>query len=224
MEKDPGRMLNAALAATACLAGALLLFFYTVAVGAGEYIPRDAYKYQRDLIRNARVVWGLDAPVATFAAQIHQESLWRPDARSPFAAGLAQFTPSTATWIAGVYPESLGAAQPYSPAWALRALVTYDKHLWDRTSGADSCERFAFTLSAYNGGAGWVARDKRLTASSGSDPSRWFGHVEKFNAGRAGWAFKENRGYPSRILLKLQPLYEMWGIATDCTGRFYVGH
>src|SRR5688572_15590130 len=46
-------------------------------------IPPDAKRYKRDLIRNARAIWGLDAPTSTFAAQIHQESGWRVDAKSP---------------------------------------------------------------------------------------------------------------------------------------------
>lgn len=183
---------------------------------AAESIPRDAYKFQRELTRNARAVWGLNAPIAVFAAQIHQESLWRTDAKSPYAGGLAQFTPGTAKWIAGAYPADLKSAAPFNPSWALRALVQYDQHLFTRVSGRTSCDRWAFTLSGYNGGPGWVTRDKALTRKNGADPERWFGHVEKFNAGRAKWAFKENRGYPRRILLVLQPLYTQWGVNVRC--------
>lgn len=65
-------------------------------------IPVEARQYQRELTRNARAVWGLNAPVSTFAAQIHQESQWNARARSPVGAqGLAQFMPATASWIAG---------------------------------------------------------------------------------------------------------------------------
>ena len=205
--------------------GADLLLVVLVALGCGvptstpaaEFVPRDARIYQRDLTRNARAVWGLTAPIALFAAQIHQESRWRPNAKSPYAGGLAQFTPDTAQWIAGVYASTLGDAQPFNPAWALRALVTYDLHLWRRTSGATACDRWAFTLAGYNGGPGWITRDKRLAKQRGADPERWFGHVEKHNAGRAGHFFAENRGYPVRILLVLQPLYAGWGHAVNCT-------
>ena len=34
-------------------------------------IPARAGQYRAVLIREARAVWGLDAPTATFAAQIH---------------------------------------------------------------------------------------------------------------------------------------------------------
>jgi hypothetical protein len=178
-------------------------------------VPREAVQYQRDLIRNARFAWGIDAPVATFAAQIHQESRWRPAAVSPVgAAGLAQFMPATATWISGAY--RMGAAEPYNPAWALRALVTYDRHLWDRIKAADSCSRMAMTLSAYNGGLGWVYRDQQLAARSQIDRGRWFGHVELVNAGRSQAAIRENRGYPRNILMRWQPIYANWGGGITC--------
>lgn len=96
-------------------------------------IPVEARQYQRELTRNARVVWGLNAPVSTFAAQIHQESQWNARARSPVGAqGLAQFMPATASWIAGIYPDQLKDHQPYNPSWAMRALVRYNRWHWQR--------------------------------------------------------------------------------------------
>lgn len=180
---------------------------------AGAQVPRDAEKYRRDITRNARLVWGLDAPVATFAAQVEQESAFREDAKSYVgASGLAQFMPATAKWISGVYPD-LDPPAPQNPAWALRALVTYDRHLWERVGGADDCQRMAKTLSAYNGGPGWVTRDERLAAERGLDPSLWFGSVETVNAGRSPANWKENRGYPRRILQTIAPRYVAagWG-------------
>ncbi len=180
-------------------------------------VPRGALPYQRDLTRNAHTVWGLEAPVATFAAQIHQESRWNDQAKSPVgASGIAQFMPATATWISGAY--QLGAAQPTNPGWALRALVTYDKHLWDRVQqAATDCDRMAMALSSYNGGLGWVYRDQKLAAANGADPKVWFGQVERFNAGRAAAAFAENRGYPRIILTRWQPIYAGWGGGIVCS-------
>jgi soluble lytic murein transglycosylase-like protein len=66
----------------------------------------------------------------TFAAQLHQESGWRPDAVSPVGAqGLAQFMPATADWISQLMP-GLNSREPFNPAWAIRALVSYDRWLW----------------------------------------------------------------------------------------------
>ncbi|WP_350317208.1 transglycosylase SLT domain-containing protein [Pectobacterium aroidearum] len=179
-------------------------------------IPADARRYQSELTRNARVVWGLDAPVATFAAQIHQESTWKTNARSPVGAqGLAQFMPATSTWIAGIYRAELGANQPYNPAWAMRALVRYNLWHWQRISAtASNCDRMAFTLSAYNGGLGWVQRDRQLATQRGLDSSRYWEQVERVNAGRSAANFRENRGYPDRIIHRWQPLYAAagWGL------------
>ena len=179
-------------------------------------IPRAALQHQRTLIQNARFVFGLNAPIAILAAQVHQESGWRTDAQSKYAGGLAQFTPSTADWISQKFPYELGENQPFNPAWALRALARYDKFLYDRQpNAATECDRWAFTLSGYNGGEGWVNRDKRLAAMNRKDIKRWWGHVELYSP-RAAWAIKENRDYPRRILLQRQPSYLVWGLGVTC--------
>jgi len=174
-------------------------------------IPQNALRYRAELIRNARSVWGLDAPVTTFAAQVHQESGWRANAKSPVGAqGMAQFMPATGAWIAKLFPE-LAANEPYNPSWALRALVTYDRYLWDRLEAVSACDHMAMTLSAYNGGLGWVRRDGRLAASQGLAANIWWDNVETVNAGRTAANWRENRGYPRRILRKLSPLYAQAG-------------
>lgn len=197
------------------LARFAVLLFVVAPAFAVDVIPREALRYERDLIRNARALWGIDAPIATFAGQIHQESAWRANAKSIYAGGLAQFTPDTANWISGAYSRDLGDNQPFNPTWALRALVIYDKHLWDRVAARAQCDRMAFVLSGYNGGPGWVDRDKKLAASRGADPLRWFGNVE-LHSGRSLAAFKENRDYPRKILLRWQPLYVLWGPGVLC--------
>lgn len=178
-------------------------------------VPRDALRHQRELTRNARATWGMDAPVSVFAAQIHQESRWLSDAKSAVGAqGIAQFMPQTATWISGAY--KLGEPQPYNTNWALRAMVTYDRYLWQRIATAMPCDRMAMTLSAYNGGLGWLYRDQELAAKRGADRTRWFGSVALFNAGRSSANFKENRNYPVSILVKRQPVYSSWGGVIPC--------
>ena len=184
------------------IAAALIcaLLGYSLAAGAQE-IPRAAQQYRRDLARNAHMIWGLNAPVATFAAQIHQESGWRPDARSPFAHGLAQFTSATADWIGDLDP-ALAAADTGNPVWALRALVRYDAWLYARVPAASNapCARMSQTLRAYNGGLGWLQKEAKT--------------------GRPCAAFRslancrENLGYPQRILTRYEPIYVRagWGL------------
>lgn len=168
---------------------------------------------QPELTRVARYHYGLEAPIATLAGLVHQESRWRSDATSPVGAqGLTQFMPDTTTWIASLYPD-LADAQPFDPRWAIRAMVQYTVWLNARIQAAGPCEQWAFVLSAYNGGLGWVYRDKRLASAKGAEPLAWFDSVERFNAGRSAANFRENRHYPSLILQRWEPLYRRagWG-------------
>lgn len=195
-------------------------FFAVVAIlvsvfAVAQPIPQAAHQYRADLTRNAQFYWGINAPVATFAGQIHQESAWRANAKSPFASGLAQFTPDTAKWIAGAYPRDLAGFETSNPIQSIRALVIYDKHLASRIDAATSCDLMAFALAAYNGGLGWIQRDKMLATAAGDNPRLWFGHVEKHSK-RADWAMKENRDYPRKILTRHQRLYSSWGPGIHC--------
>lgn len=173
-----------------------------------QTIPREALQYKAALKRTAHMLWGLDAPVATFAAQIHQESRWRLAARSPVGAlGLAQFMPSTAEWIGGLDAQ-LAAREPLNPTWALRALVRYDRWLWDRLPVAeDECQRMAFVLTAYNGGLGWVYKRQRL----GAAPGVCLGATCRINPGVSPQSQLENQHYPELILQRYEPLYASWG-------------
>lgn len=129
-------------------------------------MPRAALQYQAQLTREARYAFGMDGPIAMLGGQIHQESGYDPNAKSAFASGLAQFTPGTAAWIAGLYKD-LGPASPLDPTWALRALVTYDKRLYDSAPFAkDDCNRWAYVLSSYNGGLGNLQRDIGICKAS----------------------------------------------------------
>ncbi|MBU1692292.1 MAG: lytic transglycosylase domain-containing protein [Gammaproteobacteria bacterium] len=175
-------------------------------------VPAPALQYRAPLTRNAHAVWGLDAPIATFAAQIHQESGWNSNAKSAYAGGLAQFTPATATWISGVYSRELGDNQPFNPSWAMRALVTYDRRLFNQVKGASECDRMAFALAAYNGGLGWVYKRQKLSAL----PGRCFDATCEINPGITAANQKENSHYPRVILLKWQTIYAQWGRGVSC--------
>ena len=207
-----------------CGAAALLLLgLLCIAplANAADAIPQQAARYRADLTRCARLYWGFEAPVATFAAQVHQESRWREDARSPVGAqGLTQFMPATAKWMGNVDPE-LAGAQPFNPGWALRALAAYDRWLWERVRASTPCDRMAMALSAYNGGLGWIAKDKAMAARNGYEPLDWFDSVESFNSGRNAAAFRENRHYPRRILYELEPLYHDAGWGKGACDAYY---
>lgn len=193
-------------------AGALLLW---PAGARAQSIPAEAYQYKRDLIRSGRNVWGMDAPTATMAGQIHQESRWRAVAASSVGAvGIAQFMPSSARWIQGVYPAEL-AGDVLSPEWGIRALVRYDRHLWDRTDALDGCERMAFSLASYNGGEGWTRKRQRLSPN----PRVCLFATCEINPGITPANQRENSGYPKRILITLEPLYVQAGFGPGACTR-----
>jgi soluble lytic murein transglycosylase-like protein len=195
-------------------------FFLLVAGGAAfadtstssgrtvEEPPRAALKYRRDLVRNAHQVWGLDAPVAVFAAQVHQESGWKPAAVSRVGAvGMTQFMPSTADWMRQTFP-SLAGGEATNPVWALRALVTYDKWLYERVGGETEFDRLWAALRAYNGGLGHWQME---AASARPATDRIAIDAACGHARRSAKFCPENLGYPNRIMLVIQPRYLGWG-------------
>ncbi len=196
------------LAAAALLV--LVCALLALALPARAQVPQAAQQYRAVLVRTAHAAWGLDAPVAVFAAQIHQESGWRPQAVSGVGAqGLAQFMPATTRWIAGM-DAALAAQQPFSPAWALRALVTYDRWLYDRTPARYTPkDRMWVALRGYNGGLGhWQAE---AAATGAARPTRAQVDAACGRAKRAPVHCRENLDYPYRILVAIQPRYAAWG-------------
>lgn len=176
-------------------------------------VPPAAQAYKAPLRREAQRIWGLGAPVATFAAQVHQESHWRADARSAVgASGLVQVMPATADWLGRINPD-LAEPAPLNPTWALRALVSYDLWLWQRVKAADDdCQHMAYVLSAYNGGLGWVYKRQRLS----SQPGICMGETCRINPGVSPASQQENQRYPELILLRYELIYQPWG-ARSCS-------
>lgn len=171
-------------------------------------IPRAALKHRADLVRIAHSVWGLDAPIAVFAAQIHQESGWNPEAVSRVGArGMAQFMPATARWWCQVNGLSDATCQPNNPVWAMRALVGYDKWLYARVKGTSELDRLWAALRSYNGGLGHWQAEARLAGSY----DRRAVDAACGRAKRSAVHCTENLGYPRRILITLQGRYLAWG-------------
>lgn len=193
------------LLAAACFAGFLLLTNH-----AHAQIPPAANNFRLPLTTFAKATWGPTAPVASFAAQVHQESGWRANAKSPVGAyGMTQFMPATSDWISKLFPNELGDNAPGNPMWSLRALVKYDKWLYDRVKGPEPCERMAFAMSAYNGGLGYVYKRQKLSGR----PLVCFGATCVINPGIHPANQRENEHYPVRILKEVTPRYVKagWG-------------
>src|ERR1051325_2834345 len=174
-------------------------------------IPPAAYTYQQMLHEEVERMWGPDKPpdvIGVSAGTIHQESAWNCLAQSPFAKGLAQFTDPTWADMIKRDPSIAELGDVWNPHAAIRAMVTYHHSLWSQFSAVRLAdERWAFVLSSYNGGLGWVHRDQKLCAQyPGVDPNLWFGNVE-LHSERSPEAMKENRAYPRAILKRWLPLY-----------------
>lgn len=195
----------------------LLALLLAPALAAADGVPRAAKHYQRTLTKVIVQEWGAGGSAARAAAQIHQESAWREGARSwAGAEGWAQFMPATARWIAEIYPD-LGPAQPYSVAWAFRAMARYDGHLFARTLGHTHCDRWWATLRAYNGGLGHL----RAEARQADDPfDRDSVAAACGSARRSAVHCPENTGYPERILQRWEPVYLAagWRGRPTCAG------
>lgn len=198
----------------------LLLTAHLVwAVGSVAGVPQACTKYQALLTKTVARYLGPAAPTAAFAGQMMQESSCNAGAHSGVGAqGLTQFMPDTARWI-GELDGTLAPANPNDPAWSLRAMVVYDNWLAHRNPGKTECSTYAFALSSYNGGEGWLHRDQARAVAYGFDPSVWFGAVEETpDMRRSLSAITENRGYPKRILETLQPRFTLsgWGRSVAC--------
>lgn len=190
------------------ISGFVICLLLVGSVAFAQSVPMKANDYRRDLTRISRSVWGMEAPVSSLAAQIHQESGWNPNARSHAGAlGLTQFMPRTARDVAEQYGDT---ALPFDPRWSMLAQSRYMRDIYNRQQGINACERFAFALSGYNGGERWVQRRRALS----DDPLRCLGATCDINPGILASNQKENREYSRRILIKLTPLYYEagWGI------------
>lgn len=189
-------------------------------------IPEAFARYRRAIeTESVRIMGPSMARPAFIAAQLHQESRFEPTARSYVGAtGLGQFMPATAADMAARYPECR-PADPLSPTWAIRCAIIYDRELYRaptaRGAGElSACTRWAFALSSYNGGAGWLNRDRTLAAKAGRDPDRWQANVADYSQ-RAAAAKRENRGYIDRIMVEIAPSYVAAGlIGPICTEPF----
>ena len=200
---------------------AFVLAFITIAMlsfcgmqqAAAQTIPQAAHPHRATLTRAAHTAWGLDAPIAAVAAQVHQESGWRANALSPVGAqGLTQFMPATARWWCAREQQSASECQPYNPTWALRSMVGYDKYLYDLAPPRFTpYERLYVALRGYNGGLGHWRAEAAIAAATNHFPSLAQIDAACGRARRAAVHCAENLGYPRRILGDLQPRYASWG-------------
>lgn len=186
------------------LALALLL----IAIDTMAAVPQRAYRYFPVLKEEQGRIWP-EGDICIIAEQIHHESGWKMDAvrrekSGVVSYGALQVLDRTFHELRKQHPAALqkvaSPADLLQARWGIRAGILYDRHMWSLVSfAADTRERYAMMLSAYNGGYGWLLRDRKLTRAKGFDPDRWFGNVERFSE-RSGRNFIINRRYAREIL------------------------
>lgn len=140
-------------------------FFFAVCFTALLFLPSRSdcsvvercRKYQPQVIREANYHIGVDAPAHYFMGQIEQESRCNEGVTAfDGGMGLGQFMPQTAEWIQG-REKSLQelSYNPYDPKWSIRALVLYDRWLYQKTA----CEGWYYAFRSYNGGLGNLKKE-----------------------------------------------------------------
>ncbi len=171
-----------------------------------------------------------ELPASVFVGQAWAESRCDPKAKLETArersAGIGQFTVAfnpdgtvrfdAAAEIRAQYRKELADFKGEGlrdPRLGIRAMVLKDRFEWHSIAGVNlAYERAAMMLSAYNGGAGGLRKDRMLCANTdGCYPFLWYGHVERTSyKSKVKWkgygksAFEINREYPVKIFHRAQ--------------------
>lgn len=180
-------------------------------------VPEGAIKYIPVLKGEHQRLWP-ESDIKIFMGQIEAESTWKEKAirKEPsgvISYGLMQVLDITFNEMRSKHPTLLDAeaTDMLQAQWGIRAGILYDKKMWGLCSFAEGIQnRWAFALASYNGGYGWIQRDRKLTEQSGLDKNRWFCSVEHFSK-RSPWAFKINREYPIKIFKFAEKYREVIG-------------
>jgi membrane-bound lytic murein transglycosylase F len=135
---------------------------------ASEYLTSTTGKLSEydDLLKQHAVDLNWDWRL--LAAQVFQESRFKPDARSwAGAGGLLQLMPATA--------RQYGVRNAFDPTDNVQGAVRFLKWLQDFWAERipDEGERLKFILASYNTGAGHVEDAQRLTIKYGGNPQSW---------------------------------------------------
>lgn len=159
-------------------------------------------------------------PAAVLAAQIEQESGWRPTAVSPAGAqGLAQFMP--ATWAEhGADGNGDGRKDPFEPADALLGAARYDCYLLHVLRAVPG-EPLELMLAGYNAGPSAVLRHRGVPPYLESQ--RYVREVLSAAASFAGVADGSSDGLTPRAAEVRRLVMTVFGV-TNIGGYATSGH
>ncbi|MGW3163319.1 bifunctional lytic transglycosylase/C40 family peptidase [Streptomyces sp. NPDC001142] len=162
---NKGIQIGLGLLAATAITGTSLLMTFSAADGASaqESGPGGALATNAPVPEWVRVLVNKYAgqcpqlTVSVFAAQLYIESSFNPRAESPFAQGIAQFTPGT--WAQhGLDGDGDGIKDIWNPADAIPSAARYDCLLAKEVKNVpgDSTDTM---LAAYNAGGGAVIKN-----------------------------------------------------------------
>ena len=178
--------------------GLLILALLVASPAAGQWGKRAEF-YRQDFNREF-VRCGL-RPVykALLAGQIEQESSWRADAQSAYAAGLTQFTPDAESDANRVWRAELaGLGGARNPRWALRAHCLYMKKwivAFAKRGSPTVTDRVGLAARAYNGGVGWLLKERGAATGDGKNPHVYDSLTDYCEQFRSAESCIENLGY-----------------------------
>jgi len=157
---------------------------------------------------------------AVLMAQARQESGCNPYAASRYAVGYMQFTPATGAdkirtvcdWYGKPVTKAGRRRLMRRKDWSIRCGAKYMSQLWSSTRPLFDPlrEEYAAALASYNGGLGWIIRERRIAPVK----TIYFGGVDQVCL-RAEWACRENHSYPDKILNKWLPMFEAYGVPSN---------
>lgn len=185
-----------------------------LALGRVELLEQGRLSPYDDFIKKYARQYGFDWRLV--AAQMYQESRFRPDAESLAGArGLMQIVPRTA--------EQLGFHDLDDPEASIHAGIKYLDWLRERFDAElPVADRTWFALASYNAGHGHVYDARRLAAEKGWDPNRWFDNVEQAmrllskgkyaEKARHGWV---RGGETAHYVRSIKQRFEAYVMATD---------
>ena len=194
-----------------------------------DAIPPNAVQYVPVVMAEIRQYWPTIVEPAFIFAQVEQETCpslkhkkcWNPKTENinqknnaEYGWGLGQLTNTNkynnfeevTHKYAGL--KTWKWEDRFNPTYQIRTLIYMDKNSYQVFKNAEELNRFAFALSAYNGGLGGVLTDRKYCAQfKECDPEIWEGHVEthsrKARTNLGGYrisAYQINREYVYNIM------------------------
>jgi len=173
-----------------------------------------------DKLRSASIEsFGSDEYTLRLMAQGRQESACLSNARSKYAYGTFQFTPSTGrdlilngscSWYGKPLTKAGQKRLLLNEDWSVRCGAKYMSQLLSATRKKfwPDDEAYRAALAAYNGGLGYIiGKEYRLAVKKGYPVGSYTQGVMLVCV-RAEWACKENHAYAAKILDHWLPLIE----------------